>query len=95
MEPINLIAHIPTPEENVGEVLDLLNEYGEHVRTMDGAERFEVYRNRDANEIIVVERYRDESAFAEHMADPANEVLNAKLGELTPGGSQLTFLALS
>ncbi|MFT0762511.1 antibiotic biosynthesis monooxygenase family protein [Actinomyces sp. F1_1611] len=92
MSAVNLIARIPCPVENLTAVQQLLEEYGAHVRTMDGAERFEVYRAQDADEVVVLERYRDQQAFAEHMADPANKVLNDRLGELTPTGSALTFL---
>ncbi len=92
MKPVNLIAHIATPPENLDEVVALLKEYGEHVLQMDGSERFEVFRNRDKDEVIVIERYRDDDAFALHLADPENEVLNAELAALTPGGSDLTFL---
>ena len=57
------------------------------------AERFEVYANQDdPNQLIVVERYRDQQAFDEHLADPENEVLNTAMADLTDGGSQLTFL---
>ena len=90
--PVNLIAVIPCPGDNLLQVRQLLDQYGEHVRSMDGTERFEVYQNRDASEIIVLERYRDDDAFAEHLADPENAVLNDRLAELTDGGSQLTFL---
>ncbi len=90
--PINLVAVIPCSSENLAGVRELLDEYGEHVRSMDGAERFEVYQNQDAAEIIVLERYRDDAAFSEHLADPENTVLNDQLAELTDGGSQLTFL---
>lgn len=41
--------------------------------------------------IVIIEQYRDDDAFAAHLADPENETLNAKLGELTPGGSSLQF----
>lgn len=90
--PVNLIAVIPCPAENLAQVRQLLESYGTHVLQMDGAERFEVYENSAAPELYVIERYRDDQAFAEHMADPENKVLNDKLAELTPGGSELTFL---
>lgn len=90
--PINLIAHIPCPKENLQRVRRLLEEYGVHVRQMDGAQRFEVYSNRDGSGLVVLERYRDQAAFDLHMADPENTVLNDALAKLTPGGSHLTFL---
>ena len=92
-DQINLIAFIPANEGSAEQVHDLLVEYGEHVLTMDGAERFEVFSNQDdPNQLIVVERYRDQQAFDEHLADPENEVLNTAMADLTDGGSQLTFL---
>lgn len=94
MNAINLIAQIPARPETATEVKELLDAYAEHVLSMDGSERFEVYLDRDAPErVVVLERYRDEDAFAAHLADPENEVLNAKLADLTDGGSVLQFLA--
>ena len=42
--------------------------------------------------MVVVDRYADDKAFAEHLADPANAVLNDALADLTDGGSSLQFL---
>lgn len=71
----------------------LLREYAVHVNADPGCDRFEVYVDRDdADRIVVIERYRDQEAFANHLADPENEVLNAKLADVTLGGSQLQFL---
>ena len=93
MDPIQLIARIDAHPETADAVYDLLTAYGQHVLTMDGSERFEVYRDRDnSRQIIVIERYRDQQAFAEHLADPENAVLNGKLADLTDGGSALQFL---
>lgn len=93
MGAINLIARIDAYKDTADRVHDLLVEYGKHVLTMDGSQRFEVYRDRDnALQIVVLERYRDDEAFAEHLADPENEVLNGKLADLTDGGSTLQFL---
>jgi quinol monooxygenase YgiN len=83
---VNLIASIPARAETVVE-------YGAHVLAMPGAERFEVYVDRDnPTTVVVVERYADDKAFAEHLADPANAVLNDALADLTDGGSSLQFL---
>ena len=90
---VNLIASIPARAETVDEVRALLVEYGAHVLAMAGAERFEVYVDRDnPTTVVVVERYADDQAFAEHLADPANAVLNEALADLTDGGSSLQFL---
>ncbi|MBK7820218.1 MAG: antibiotic biosynthesis monooxygenase [Tessaracoccus sp.] len=94
MGAVNLIASIPARAETVDEVRALLVEYGTHVLAMPGAERFEVYVDReDPVIVVVVERYADDQAFAEHLADPANAVLNDALATLTDGGSSLRFLA--
>ena len=94
MTAINLIATIKAHQQSASEVHALLVAYGAHVLTMDGSERFEVYVDRDEPTVlIVIERYRDEAAFEEHLADPANAELNAKMAPLTDGGSTLRFLS--
>lgn len=91
---VDLIARIPSQPGRGPEVLALLREYAVHVNADPGCDRFEVYLDRDDSaQVVVIERYRDEAAFAAHVADPANGVLNAKLAELTQGGSQLQFLS--
>ena len=93
MAAVNLIASIPARAETVDDVRALLVEYAAHVVAMPGAERFEVYVDRDnPTTVVVVERYADDKAFAEHLADPANAVLNDALASLTDDGSSLQFL---
>ena len=93
MTAVDLIATIPARVETVAEVRELLNAYAEHCLAMDGTERFEVYLDRDVTRnVVVIERYRDEAAFQLHLGDPANGVLNARLADLTDGGSTLQFL---
>lgn len=93
VRPVDLIASIPSRPGLGSQVLALLQEYAVHVNADPGCDRFEVYVDRDdADRIVVLERYRDDAAFADHLADPENAVLNAKLAELTLGGSQLQFL---
>lgn len=90
---VNLIARIRSTHGCADDVLALLNAYALHVVAMDGTERFEVYRDRDDPAVlIVIERYRDDAAFREHIADPENGLLNRKLAQLTEGGSSLRFL---
>lgn len=90
---VDLIASIPSREGCGGQVLTLLQEYAVHVNADPGCDRFEVYVDRDdSDRIVVIERYRDDAAFADHLADPENAVLNGRLAELTLGGSQLQFL---
>ncbi len=93
MARVNLIAQIEARIETVSDVHALMDRYAEHVLSMDGSERFEVYRDRDTpTRIVILEQYRDEQAFSEHLADPENETLNALLGQLTDHGSDLQFL---
>lgn len=90
---VDLIASIPSRPGRGGQVLALLQEYAVHVNADPGCDRFEVYVDRDdSDRVVVLERYRDDAAFAAHLADPQNGVLNAALAELTLGGSQLQFL---
>ena len=90
---VNLIAQIEARPDTVDDVKVLMDEYAAHVLSMEGSDRFEVYRDKDIpTRIVIIEQYRDDDAFAAHLADPENETLNAKLGELTPGGSSLQFL---
>ncbi len=91
---VNLIAQIPSRPGRGPEVLALLQAYAVHVNADPGCDRFEVYLDReDGDQVVVIERYRDDAAVEAHLADPENGVLNAKLAELTLGGSQLQFLA--
>lgn len=90
---VDLIAAIPSRPGKGPEVLALLQEYAVHVNADPGCDRFEVYLDRDdSDQVVVIERYHDDAAFAAHLADPENAVLNAKLADLTLGGSQLQFL---
>lgn len=92
MTAVDLIATIPARVETVAEVRELLSAYAEHCLAMDGTDRFEVYLDRDGAQVVVIERYRDEAAFQLHLGDPENGVLNARLADLTDGGSTLQFL---
>jgi len=93
MDTVDLVASLTAPAEYVEEVRRLLIEYGRHVRSMQGAERFAVYAVRDQpGELMVLERYRDGAAFDAHLADPENALLNGKLQALGAGASRLTFL---
>lgn len=93
MSAVNLVASLSAPAENAERVTELLLQYAHHVAMMDGVERFEAYADRDhADNLVVLERYRDAAAFDAHLADPENTALNDKLRNLTNGSSVLTFL---
>lgn len=90
---VNLIAQIEAHPDTADAVKVLMDEYAAHVLSMEGSDRFEVYRDKDnSNRIVILEQYRDQDAFAAHLADPENETLNAQLSKLTDGGSDLQFL---
>ncbi len=90
---VNLIAQIEARPDTADAVRVLMDEYAAHVLSMEGSDRFEVYRDKDnSNRIVILEQYRDQDAFAAHLADPENETLNAQLSKLTDGGSDLQFL---
>lgn len=76
----DLIASIPSRPGEGGLVLALLREYAVHVNADSGCDRFEVHLDRDdPGRIVVIERHRDDAAFAGHLADPENAVLNSRL----------------
>ncbi len=90
---VNLIAQIEARPDTADAVRVLMDEYAAHVLSMEGSDRFEVYRDKDnPTRIVILEQYRDDDAFAAHLADPENETLNARLSKLTDGGSDLQFL---
>ncbi|MGO1594200.1 MAG: putative quinol monooxygenase [Ancrocorticia sp.] len=90
---INIIAQIEARPETVDDVHALMDEYAAHVLSMDGSDRFEVRRDRDrTTRIVILEQYRDDHAFSEHIDDPENATLNDKLAALTDHGSDLQFL---
>lgn len=92
-DQVDLIATIRANPGKGSAVRQLLDGYAVHCMRMPGTERFEVYTDRDDRDVImVVERYVDDSAFANHLADPENGVLNGSLAALTPEGSSLRFL---
>lgn len=93
MAAINLIAVNEARPDTVAEVKAHLDEYAKHVLSMDGSERFEVYIDKEVpTRVVVIEQYRDEAAFAEHIADPENAVLNGKTLPLLESEVSLQFL---
>lgn len=90
---VDLIATIPVRPDLVPAAAALLLEYGQVVRSEPGNARFEAYLDREADSIIVVERYVSAGAFEAHLAHPANTEFNAKLAAvLGGGGSSLQML---
>ncbi|MBA3021537.1 putative quinol monooxygenase [Propionicimonas sp.] len=92
MSEVNLIATMIVAAEVRTQISQLLGDYGRQVRTEPGNLRFESYLDRDRGALVVVERYRDEAAFNDHLARPENAVFNARLGEISGGESVLQML---
>ena len=62
---VNLIAQIEARPDTVDDVKVLMDEYAAHVLSMEGSDRFEVYRDKDIpTRIVIIEQYRDDAAFA-------------------------------
>ncbi|PWJ54655.1 Quinol monooxygenase YgiN [Quadrisphaera granulorum] len=91
---VDLIATIDVPRDHLAQVLEMLEEYGDVVRSEPGNQRFEVYSSDAADHsVVVVERYVSQAAFQEHLDHPANTAFNRALGELLGGvNSKLEFL---
>ena len=91
---VNLIATFSALEGHQAEVLRLITEYGTVVRAEPGNERFEVYTDQASpNDFVIVERYRDQSAFDAHLNTDIGRQFNATLTPLIAGdGSALQFL---
>jgi quinol monooxygenase YgiN len=107
---IELVARFTAQYGREEEVSHLLLALAESVRKEPGCLAFEPYRvaaspagsgaraavGHDAvgTGFVVVEAYRDEAAFAAHLAAPYGATFNAALGPLiVEDGSVLTFLA--
>lgn len=75
-------------------VASLVAGYRRDVAAEPGNLRFDAHRLQDDHDrFFVYEEYRDEAAFAAHLASPANAVFNAALAPLViGGGSTLTWL---
>ncbi len=91
---VDLIATFECVAGERTQVAALISDYARHVNASPGTVRFDVYTQREnPNQFVVIERYADEAAFQAHLADPANDSFNAKLGPLITGdASELTFL---
>lgn len=93
-DEVNLIATFRAKEGHVEQVRELIVNYGELVRAEPGNEFFEIYTDRDSQrDFVIVERYRDQAAFEQHLSAEVGKEFNRKLGPLVEGGgSELQFL---
>lgn len=91
---INLIATFRSREGEAITVKDLIVEYGKLVRQEPGNIFFEIYTDtKDANDFVIVERYKDQAAFEAHLSAEVGKVFNGNLQPLIEGaGSELQFL---
>lgn len=90
----NLIASFVAKPGKAEEVTELIGAYADLVRAERGCLRFEVYRaSDDRARFVVVERYADEGAFAQHLESRENALFNSRLGPLVAnGGSTVELL---
>lgn len=105
---VELIAEFTALPGREGEVERLLRDLTRDVRAEDGCLVFDPYvvtgppsgagvvatPAPDGTRFVVVEAYRDERAFAAHLAAPHGAAFNAALRPLIaePDGSRLTFI---
>jgi quinol monooxygenase YgiN len=89
-----LYAEFTAKPGNVREVVALVRQYAELVRSEPGNLVFATHQKRDDTDtFFVYEEYADSAAFALHVAAPYGADFNSALGELIVGaGSDLTFL---
>jgi quinol monooxygenase YgiN len=93
--PHIVLATIVARTETADEVATMLRAYASVVRAEPGNLVFVPRRViDDPRSFVVYEEYRDEEAFAAHLASPANTEFNERLESLVEGGgSTLSFLS--
>jgi len=91
---VSLYAELEAVAGSRDRVAALLLAYGSEVRSEPGCLRFEAYRPSDRlDRYFVMEQYRDQAAFDEHLASPHCAEFNAAVEPLIVGGaSALTRL---
>ena len=91
----SLYAEFTVISGNEARVRQLVREFTEVVRAEPGNLSFTAHiLESDPASYFVYEVYRDEEAFAAHLAAPAGAEFNAQLAPLViDGGSRLTMLA--
>jgi quinol monooxygenase YgiN len=89
-----LIAQFTALPDAIDRVRQMIVDYGDAVRAEAGNQRFEVYTKADdPRAFVIIEVYRDEHAFQEHLAAPYGTPFNSALEPLiVEDHSVLTFL---
>lgn len=95
-EPVTLIARFRALEGQESLASSLIGAYGEVVRSEPGNVFFDIYTDRDDDRaFVIIERYRNEQGFHDHLNGAAGKEFNAKLAPLVEGGgSELQFLRI-
>lgn len=96
-EPVTLIATFRTVDGQESRVMQLITAYGEIVRSEPGNIFFDIYTERNDNlAFVIIERYRDQGAFDQHLGGDAGKEFNRQLAPLIEGdGSELLFLRIA
>jgi len=89
-ESISLYAEMEATPHHRDRVSALLLAYGSKVRAEPGCLRFEAYQPSDqVDRYFVMEQYRDQAAFDEHLASPHCAEFNAAVEPLIVGGASV------
>jgi quinol monooxygenase YgiN len=90
---VTLIARFVALPGHRDAVASLIGTYAEHVRTTPGCVWFLPTTGVEHPlEFVVLERYEDGAAFAQHIADAENAAFNAVLASHVEGPSRLEML---
>ena len=93
-KPAVLLAELVAIEGHESQVAELLQGFREQVLDEPGSMLFEVTQVREKpRHFLVFERYRDDTAFSEHLASGHGAAFNRQVAEHLEGGrSELTLL---
>jgi len=87
---VSLFAEMEATPLNRERVSALLRAYGTEVRAEPGCLRFEAYHPSDQlDRYVIIEKYRDQAAFAEHLATPHCAEFNAAVAPFIVGGASV------
>jgi len=91
--PTHVLARMEPLAGHEDQVEMLLREYAVHVRSSPGTLEFRVFRERrEEGSLVVLETYRDDEAFAQHLADESGRAFNAELASHVSGGESAVTL---
>ena len=88
-----VVAKIKVKEGKADELAQLLKDVLPSVKQEEGTLHYTVNRDRtDPNLVVVVEKYKDDAAFAAHSSTPYLAELFGKAQSLVEGDMELTML---